>query len=172
MPRTEKLDKVFSQLETKLEGFTKTKAYEWLIVKNCKPSLSPYSYLTKWEGIVCKQEPCRRKPLKNYEEDVNDPIESIFFLQNTMSTWLEDTILEVKVKQCQTNSSRQEKNKAFEDQIGSKKLPPIDRTNTDCVATNSNLNLSFGSLINFENLSVFKWTPSADKIGNNFLLSS
>ena len=57
-----------------------------------------------------------------------------------MSTWLEDTILEVKVKQCQTNLARQEKNKAFEDQIGSKKLPPIDRTNIASVATNSNLN--------------------------------
>ena len=106
MPRTEKLDKVFSQLETKLEGFTKTKAYEWLIVKNCKPSLSPYSCLTKLEGIVCKQEPCRRKPLKNSEEDVNDPIESNFLLQNTMSTWLEETSLEVKEKQCKTNSAR------------------------------------------------------------------
>ena len=85
-------------METKLEGFTKTKAYEWLIAKNCEPSLSPYSCLTKLERIVCKQEPCRRKPLKNSEEDVNDPIELIFLLQNTMSTRLKDTILKVKVK--------------------------------------------------------------------------
>ena len=51
---------------------------------------------------------------------MNDPIESSSLLQNTMSTWLEDTNLEVKEKQCQTNSARQEKKKAYEDQIGQK----------------------------------------------------
>ena len=39
-----------------------------------------------------------------------------------MFTWLEDTILEIKVKQCQINLASKENNQAFEDQIGPNKL--------------------------------------------------
>ena len=72
-PRTKKMDKEFSHLDSKLESYKrKSQANELLTNRNRELILSMDKCLTQLEGIVSEQDPCRCKPSVTADEDLDN----------------------------------------------------------------------------------------------------
>lgn len=72
MPRTKKMDKEFTQLDSKFKSYKKkSQANKLLIKRNWEFILSMDNYLTQLESIVSEQDPFRCKPPVATDEDLN-----------------------------------------------------------------------------------------------------
>ena len=177
MPRTKKMDKEFSQLDSKLESYKrKSQANELLTKRNRELILAMDERLTQLEGIVSEQDPCRCKPPVTADKDLNSnyyvedsnfsfnplgtstPIGICTLLQNSAATQLEDTTMEVKEEKVPTSLVKNKNDRVFEEKTNPNRQSPYNRSKPVFRFTDSSLTNNYAASSNTPNPFAFKQT--------------